>query len=1181
MKRLYLLFFILTVAGLAFAQTSYYWVGSYSASWNDSANWNPVGVPGANDDVTIPSAGIVTYYPRIYAASTCKNLNMDSSSKLDLRDNMTLNVTGELSTRGTIYLGDNAHLTVLGNAFWRSGSSIVCHLGTKCTFHRDLTITSAAEFNFGLEGSGKIVFAGTGHSTITVQNQNTWFEQIYIDKTSSGAIVTVAEGNDFHLSELHVRPQNRFVVNSSATINVFKYGYTHLNDGLIEDQNTGSSTIYGFKCNNGTVNFMGLYLTTVRFLGAGSYFNNVTVSVNNGLTASDDFYYPMKVNGDFSILNGNNVNIADLHVGGNWENTSTNTQTYPSKVTFTNKTSTPIVKSNQAFNTLVTDTGTKALSFAPGVDVSCQIYSSISGGVDVYTNATFTVNGFTNPTNRIPGRWYLSHPNGVININNPSTVPFNGWLEISSGVLNLNNLRLGTLPGTTSFMLGGTIHCDGIYLQSTFQPTGGTIVLESTDTSYSMISLPADSWLHTLQVQPDTKTYHLFTDLTLKGSFILNSGEFSVKNPTNGNINNMYVAENWINNRGPEFFHEEEGTVVFNGPGFQACKTDEVFYTIVVDKTPPGSGGDAFRIESPTSGVHLNVSCQNYQWLAGALDVSRRGTLTINNVLNPTLEGNFWCNEGCQLNINTSNISLNGSMHITGGEINITQVGAGFLYSHMLSGSLEITSGSLNFTNAGLVFPDTNPFSTSISGGTISVVRDFNCMRNDFQPTGGTLLIKGSGDNTISFTQSGSHLHNLTIAKDDSEAIVETWGTTGTDIVCNGNIIVNSGEFRIKGFNFISKGNINVNNSGKLSIFPNGQLKMGNAKSININNGGAFKSWSQPNAIVATLTGENPTSFYDFNINSGGTFEAEYTVFDHMGIMGIYFKSGSICAQLSNSSLSTGIQNGSLITFSNTQNLTLDNIDFPRRPTAHQDYKNVRKSNSQGRIILTNFSGAFSGSAYENDPYDTIFWLGPDLDFVIDHIMITQTDEYVCGIRASSVTIKNIGTHDYLGEIRVDFYPNSPTAPAAGTEGTYHGFVTNLSAGKTKYVSYPQMSTDIAGDWTVWARVDTHNDIVETNENNNLSAPQITTWSPLPPVSNLQLLSYGNNIALMKWDYTAPYNCFKIWGNEDPNFPPETTQLNYSLDGPTPGPSYAILVNMLSSKRFYKVTAERDFPVLE
>ena len=1181
MKRLYLLFFVLTVATLGFAQTKY-WVGNYSNKWEDSQNWNPAGTPTAINDVVIASTG--TYQPYVDSNANCKNMTTDSNTSVIIRVNKSLTVNENFTTNGSVTLLLRAKLEVKGDATWNSNSAINTDLTTQCIFHKNLTLNWNSNFDYAFEGDGKITFAGTSNSVITISNQNTYLKEVIVAKTSSSATVTVAQGNDFSMTKLVINPNNRFIVYTDATITFDNSGIDNPLDPWIESQHTGTDTTYGLKHNAGMFKFAGIFSQNpvhVELRGNGSYFNNVILATTHGLTASGNYGYPMVVNGDFTIQSGQNINVADLHVGGNWENTSTNTTTYPQKVTFTNKASTPIVKSNQAFNTLVTDTGTKALSFDPGVNVSCQIYSSISGGVDVYTNATFTVGGFTNPSNQIPGRWYISNPNGVININNSTPAAFNGWLEISSGVLNLNNLRFETLPGIASFMLGGTIYCDGIHLQSTFQPTAGSIVLESPGSSYGMISLPANSWLHTLQVQPTTKTYHLFSDLTLKGSFILNSGEFSVKNPTNNNIHTMYVAESWINNRGPEFFHEEEGTVVFNGPGFQACKTDEDFYTIIVDKTPPGSGGDAFRIESPTTGVYLNVTCQNYKWLAGALDVSRRGTLTINNVLNPTLEGNFWCNEGCQMNINTSNISLNGSMHITGGEINITQVGAGFLYSHMLSGSLEITSGSLNFTNAGMVFPNTNPFSTSISGGTISVVRDFNCLRNDFQPTGGTLLIKGSEDNVISFTQTGSHLHNLTIAKDNPEAIVQTWGASGVPIVCNGNTVVDSGEFRIVGFSFISRGNINVNNSGKLSIFTNGKLKMGNGTSLNINNGGAFKSWSQPTAIVATLTGEDSSSFFDFAVNSGGTFEAEYTVFEHMGIMGIYFKSGSICNQLSNCSLSTGKPNSSLITFSNTQTLTLDNLEFPRRPTAYQTYRNVRKGTSQGRIFLTNFSGNFSGSAYENDPYDTIFWLGSDIDLVVDHIMITETDQYVCGIRASAVTIKNIGTHDYLGDIRVDFYPNMPTAPAAGTEGSYHGFVTNLSAGKTKFVNPPLMSTDIAGDWTVWARVDTHNAIVETNENNNLSAPQITTWSPLPPVSNLQFLNYDNYNALMKWDYTAPYSCFKIWGNDDPSFPPETTQLNYSLDGPTPGPTYAILVNLRFSKRFFRVTAERDFPDLE
>lgn len=124
------------------------------------------------------------------------------------------------------------------------------------------------------------------------------------------------------------------------------------------------------------------------------------------------------------------------------------------------------------------------------------------------------------------------------------------------------------------------------------------------------------------------------------------------------------------------------------------------------------------------------------------------------------------------------------------------------------------------------------------------------------------------------------------------------------------------------------------------------------------------------------------------------------------------------------------------------------------------------------------------------------------------------------------------------------------------------------------------MSTDIAGTWTAWARVDTHNDIVETDETNNLSEPQTTTWSPLPLIGDIQISKHSDLQALMAWDYGTPYSRFKIWANDDPNFPPQSTVLLHTVDS-TPEVSKSTLVDLSPQKRFFRITAERDLPDLQ
>ncbi len=137
MKRLYLLFFVLTVASLGFAQTKY-WVGNYSNKWEDSQNWNPQGTPTANDDVVIPSTG--TYQPYVDSNATCKNLTAASSSSVIIRQDRSLTVTGNFSTHGSVALLLRAKLEVKGDATWNSNSAINTDLTTQCVFHKNLTL---------------------------------------------------------------------------------------------------------------------------------------------------------------------------------------------------------------------------------------------------------------------------------------------------------------------------------------------------------------------------------------------------------------------------------------------------------------------------------------------------------------------------------------------------------------------------------------------------------------------------------------------------------------------------------------------------------------------------------------------------------------------------------------------------------------------------------------------------------------------------------------------------------------------------------------------------------------------------------------------------------------------------------------------------------------------------------
>ncbi|NLN85037.1 MAG: hypothetical protein GX135_02885, partial [Candidatus Cloacimonetes bacterium] len=1009
--------------------------------------------------------------------------------------------------------------------------------------------------------STTISFVGPSFSSFNNSSTNTYIDFLYINKSSSNASVTYS-GVGMTVPSIFIADQNKLLIASSGTI-VTKY---------ITDANTGSSTDYGLKCNSGTIEFSLPGQAELNLNGPGNYFNNMTVNNEEGLRETQYLTGPaVVVKGDFNLLSGAELTFFVLEVGGDWTNLTGDPDIYPHNVWFTGKTSDTTIKNNQNFSIVSIDTGDYALSFASGVEVRCHSIYVHSGGVDMDTNAHFIVELSTSGSY---GNWSLSHPEGKITIGSVYD-PFYKHLNISAGTLTLPDGYFHLDSGSTAVMSGGTIVCKNIYIfsyDSDFQPTGGTVKLVSEGhVSLVDLSVQDGSWLPDLIVQADIgTTYRLRNDLTIKGDFILESGEFSVLDPYSGDFHTMYVAGNWINNSGHDNFLEGEGAVVFNGSGLQTCTNSEEFYTLEVNK-PEDS---VFRVESLIPDEYVYINCENYDWTAGVVEVKDLGVLSINKVLNPNIMGSFWCHTDGEINITAPNISLDGEIHLHGGEISITATGNGA--NKWIAGEVEITEGRLIYTNYDLWIPSNSLMTTNISGGTIEIAGGFSCQADNFNPSGGSIIIVGDGDLVLDIS-STNNLHNLIIDLAEPGSSLEI-ANPYYSVLCNGNIDINQGYLIIAGI-LHCMADINVNADGTLDMPSSASLKMNDSSTININDGGSFKS-NGVQGSPAAVTGLASNHYYNFNVHSGGKFEATQTKFENLGTDGLYFESGSNCVQLSNSSFSTGIQNGTLITIDNEQNLTWDSIQFPRRPAAYQNYRNVRKSLNQGSVIFTNYYGVFSGAAYEDDLHGLIFWTGSDVDFIVDRIIITQSDEYVCGIRTSSARVKNIGTQDYVGDIRVDFYPNSLSAPAAGTQGSSHGFISNLEAGKTKFVSFPQMSTDIAGTWTAWARVDTHNDIVETDETNNLSEPQTTTWSPLPPVGDIQISKHSDLQALMAWDYGTPYSRFKIWANDDPNFPPQSTVLLHTVDS-TPEVSKSTLVDLSPQKRFFRITAERDLPDLQ
>ncbi len=77
-------------------ETPIVWTGAVNSNWHTGGNWNPVAVPTATDDVTIPAG--LTNYPTLSAAGECNDIMIGSSAA------------------GTASLLDAGYLTVSGEA---------------------------------------------------------------------------------------------------------------------------------------------------------------------------------------------------------------------------------------------------------------------------------------------------------------------------------------------------------------------------------------------------------------------------------------------------------------------------------------------------------------------------------------------------------------------------------------------------------------------------------------------------------------------------------------------------------------------------------------------------------------------------------------------------------------------------------------------------------------------------------------------------------------------------------------------------------------------------------------------------------------------------------------------------------------------------------------------------------
>jgi hypothetical protein len=354
------------------------------------------------------------------------------------------------------------------------------------------------------------------------------------------------------------------------------------------------------------------------------------------------------------------------------------------------------------------------------------------------------------------------------------------------------------------------------------------------------------------------------------------------------------------------------------------------------------------------SGASLTFHSDAVFTTAGSLDIE--GTLNINSGAEALLNGALI-------------FPSTGVLSIAGGEfVNDMPDTNNWTYIH---GTLNMSSGLFALSNNHPQFTATA--ATTISGGIFRIGGAFAVTNPGiFQPTAGIFEITGNNANGAVYFNTGNHFYNLVVNR--GPTAFSTFVTTDPVTVQN-NLIVNNGMFRSGSVAVSVHGDATINADGILALDGVGSLLMGASQSLTVNSGGLLElngTLSDQPKISRISTGN-----YAFNIESGGTIAAEYSLFEYMNTSGLNIKAGAMVdpsMAFHYCTFRNGQSGGRLLTINNSQTFAVNYASFPNN-TWGGNY-NVYKTANTGVVNFGGFSGLFSGEANEWDPHSRVHWGG-------------------------------------------------------------------------------------------------------------------------------------------------------------------------------------------------------------
>jgi hypothetical protein len=993
-------------------ETQGQWLGMVSNDWYDPANWSAAFVPTSTIDVTINPG--YTFYPVIASGvANCNNITIGAGCKISLGAG-DLNIAGNMVIVGQVeQTSASADFFVTGSVLWESGSTANITAGGRFHVETDWEFRAGSAANLA---NGYVYFEGTNpYSYIRSYDAGSSFKNVLNYKTAGYIYFSSSSSDTLKI--------NGYYYNVSAT-SLF---YSNTNYPLVLK---GQLYNYGhIYCPYGTFIFDGASHTVD--LNTGDYFNNVIVSSAGSVTLADS----LRVNGSLTINSGYLVTANyPIFVKGNWTNTvgTVGFLEGTGKVVF-NGGNYHQYCSNETFYTLEVDKPLGGAFRTNGTNVLCQSYDWTAGAVDVlsgsftasdladdaiagnfYLNAGGTINLY-NTDGWVDLKGYLNIFGGTFNVyggnGSDSYWPYftDGGVTMSAGILDFKNVGVYVYNSPaytfTESITGGTIRTSRGFSvnRSDYTPIGGAVEFYGpTDGSLSTTS---SGYLHDILIHkgaldgpeavgsgfirnretsavtdaPLTNSIYVSTAADINGDVTIQSGVLS------GGTYPMYVEGNWTNLVGTAGFTEGTSTVEFNGANDADVLSAETFYNVNMNKTYLYFDGlELMQDVTVSNDLHIMDGVVELNdpadlTITGNLAIDFDAGLNANDTYSPQVYiGKNWTNANTSFYTEYgfdpgyySTVTFNGSTdqylttactEETFNNLTVNKSALKFRTNDniMARGSIEIAAGIWDDGITGLYHTVTKDFTVQAGGAFYNAANQ------------NTVEFYGLANSVLTYSGASGYFHNMFINKMTGYSVTQVGNTS---CQYGGHLAVENGDYLLNGYNLTVFGDITVNDAGRLVVPASSTLTLADTKSLNVNSGGRIDLIGTP-VNTANVRANISTSRYAFNINANGTIGAEYAVIKNTGSNGVYVSPSGIvdlAHAFRGCTFQDGAAGGTLLALNNAQVITIRNASFPTNTWGGNS--NVAKTLGTGHVYFVDFTGGFSGEAYDADGFNLIDWV--------------------------------------------------------------------------------------------------------------------------------------------------------------------------------------------------------------